>query len=143
MKLVNLSVLDIDSLLELESEFSDGYSLSQLRSAFSSGRFYCLGIKEREKLIGFVCYSIAMEQADIETVFVKAEYRRLGLAKRLIESAQEQMVKQGAIKSFLEVRNSNLPARALYQGLGYTEISVRKKYYPDDEDAVIMAKDLV
>lgn len=142
MKLVNLSILDVDCILQLVGEFNDGYSFNQLKSAFNNGRFFCLGIKDKESLVAFVCYSVAIEQADIETVFVKTDYRRQGLAKKLIINAHLRMLEAGAKKAFLEVRKGNVPARALYQSIGYTEISVRKKYYSDDEDAVVMAKEL-
>jgi len=41
---------------------------------------------------------------------------------------------------FLEVRESNAPARALYGRAGFVSIAVRKKYYGDGEDAVVMVK---
>ena len=46
-----------------------------------------------------------------------------------------------AEKVFLEVRSKNIPARACYKSLGFSEISVRDNYYGDD-DAIIMEKDL-
>jgi ribosomal-protein-alanine N-acetyltransferase len=139
----NLSVLDIDNILNLENGFLDGWNYNQLKSAFDSGRFFVIGMMDNDMLIGFVSFSIAIDQADIETVFVKGDYRRQGIAKALIENAQTQMQEKGVDKIFLEVRETNLPARALYNSLGFSDISVRKKYYPDGENAVIMAKELL
>ena len=48
----------------------------------------------------------------------------------------------GIEKIFLEVRASNTPARNLYIQNGYNEISIRKKYYSDNEDAIVMAKEI-
>lgn len=138
-----LSVLDIESILNLENGFLDGWNYNQLKSAFDSGRFFVIGMIDNDILIGFVSFSIAIDQADIETVFVKGDYRRQGIAKALIESAQNQMQENGVKKVFLEVREGNLPARSLYSSLGFSDISVRKKYYPDGENAVIMAKELL
>lgn len=138
-----LSVLDIESILNLENGFLDGWNYNQLKSAFDSGRFFVIGMIYNDILIGFVSFSIAIDQADIETVFVKGDYRRQGIAKALIESAQNQMQEKGVKKVFLEVREGNLPARSLYSSLGFSDISVRKKYYPDGENAVIMAKELL
>ncbi|MBQ8427157.1 MAG: ribosomal protein S18-alanine N-acetyltransferase [Clostridia bacterium] len=143
MSLVRLSANDIDIILQLESGFCDGWNFSQLKSAFDSGRFFVLGEKDGENLIAFVSYSLAMEQADIETVFVKDEFRRRGIAKTLIERAQADAKSRGVQKVFLEVRENNVPARALYTSLGYEQISVRKGYYSDGENAVIMAKELL
>ena len=49
------------------------------------------------------------------------------------------MREKGAAVCFLEVRSRNVSAIALYEKCGYERISVRKKYYPDD-DAVIMRR---
>ena len=143
MSIVKLSTCDIEKVLSLENGFSDGWNYNQLKTALESGRFFILGKTDNQELIAFVCYSIAMEQADIEIVFVKAERRRKGLAKQLIQNAQADMQAKGVQKAFLEVRETNLSARALYSSLGYQEISVRKGYYPDKENAVIMAKELL
>jgi ribosomal-protein-alanine acetyltransferase len=143
MIIQKLSALDIESILQLESGFNDGWSYNQLKSAFDGGRFSVLGIKDGESLIAFVSYSVAIDQADIETVFVSADYRRKGLAKSLIECAQTQLKDLGVNKIFLEVRENNLPARSLYSSLGYVDISVRKSYYQDGENAVVMAKELL
>lgn len=143
MIIEKLSVLDIESILQLESDFSDGWSYNQLKSAFDGNRFFVLGITENGKLIAFVSYSVAIDQADIETVLVSKQHRRKGLAKTLIESAELELKAIGVQKVFLEVRENNMPARSLYNRLGYLDISTRKSYYFDGENATVMAKELL
>lgn len=143
MKIVNLIQNDIDSILLLESGFKDGWSSNQLKSAFESGRFFAFGVKDGEHLIAFTSYSQAIDQADIETVFVREDYRRKGIAKRLLQMCEEEMKKAGVKKTFLEVRESNALARILYEKLGYKVISTRKNYYLDGENAVVMLKELL
>jgi ribosomal-protein-alanine N-acetyltransferase len=58
------------------------------------------------------------------------------MLKFLIESG----AKKGSRDLFLEVRASNLPARTLYERFGFSPLSVRKKYYADGEDAMILHK---
>ncbi|WP_431272740.1 hypothetical protein [Dankookia sp. P2] len=43
---------------------------------------------------------------------------------------------------FLEVAAGNAAARGLYQGLGFAEVSRRRRYYPDGSDALVMRRDL-
>lgn len=143
MTIEKLSALDVESILQLESDFLDGWSKGQLISAFDSGRFSVLGAKENNQLIGFVSFSITIDSADVETVFVKIEHRRKGIAQNLIDSAIKTLSDLNVKKIFLEVRQSNYPARSLYQKLGFSDISVRKSYYPDGENAVVMAKELL
>ncbi len=73
----------------------------------------------------------------ITTVGVRPQYRRLGLATRLIQACEEAM-QMPAVR--LSVRRSNFGAQHLYAGLGYKHIGVWDKYYEDGEDALIMEK---
>ena len=73
------------------------------------------------------------------SVAVAAEYRRRGIAGKLLEKALEGF--EGDV--FLEVRKSNLPAIALYEKLGFKKIAERKNYYDRPcEDAIIMKAEL-
>lgn len=143
MNLIKLSESDIGVILEVQKGFSDGYSENQIKSAFSSGRFHVFLAQENGENAGFICFSVAMDESDIETVFVKSEFRRRGIAKSLIKKAESFLLDLAVKKVFLEVRENNIPAKSLYQDLGYNKISVRKGYYSDGENATIMAKELL
>ena len=68
--------------------------------------------------------------------------RRQGIAKELLTYALRYMSKEGAVTSFLEVRESNTAAREMYRSFGYEETGRRKRYYKDnDEDAILMTLD--
>lgn len=134
---------DIDTVVKVQRDFSDGWNYNQLKSAFEGGRFHILSAQDDSGYVGFLCYSVAMDESDIETVFVVSEKRRRGIAKLLIESAEKSLLKTGVNKVFLEVRESNAPARALYERLGYNFLSQRKNYYQDGENAVVMVKELL
>ena len=57
-----------------------------------------------------------------------------------MDKVMENSVNTGVERIFLEVRESNSPARNLYSAKGFKEIGIRKKYYRDPvEDAHIMA----
>ena len=97
---------------------------------------------DRGEIVGYGCISCVFDTADLYNIAVAPEYRRTGLGtsilRRLIASAKAR----GVEKMFLEVRPSNTSANRLYQSEGFFEISVRKKYYPDGEDARILVKEL-
>ena len=59
----------------------------------------------------------------------------------LIENAINELKNQDLNKVLLEVRESNLPAKNLYIKHGFEQISIRKKYYSDGENAVILIKE--
>ena len=93
--------------------------------------------------MGLITFSVAVDTADIEGVVVISEQRKKGFGTRLIAFAEDKMKALNVVKSFLEVRESNVPAITLYQKCGYEKISVRKNYYADGENAVVMAKELL
>lgn len=141
-----ITLLSKDNLLEIlalyDGNFDDGWTESQLISAFDSGRFLAFGKREGDSLIALLTISTTQFDADIEGIVVDKAFRNKGYATQLLEFAQAELKNKGIEKIFLEVRKSNIPAKSLYQKKGYKEISVRKKYYSDGEDAVVMAKEI-
>ncbi len=135
---------DADKIVELyNGDFLDGWSQKMLEDAFLTQRFLALGIKIEQKLVGVITSSTTLFDADIESVFVKKEYRKQGLASVLIQGLEKALIDKNIEKIFLEVRTSNLPAQNLYIKNGFNKINVRKSYYSDGEDAVVMAKELI
>jgi ribosomal-protein-alanine N-acetyltransferase len=141
-----IALLSKDNLLEIlalyDGNFDDGWTESQLISAFDSGRFLAFAKRQGQKLIALLTISTTQFDADIEGIVVDKEFRNKGYAIELLDFAENELKNQGIEKIFLEVRKSNIPAKSLYEKIGYKEISVRKKYYNDGEDAVVMAKEI-
>lgn len=76
-------------------------------------------------------------------IYVHPEARGLGLGRALLGAFLAHAIGEyQAEQAFLEVRLSNLEARALYTRLGFREEGRRKRYYSDGEDALVFAKDL-
>ncbi len=143
MKIVDLVCSDVDRIVDLyKDNFADGWNKNMLESAFNSGRFICLGMEEDNKLIGIISCSVTDYDADIEGITIANPFRRNGFAKALLGLLEVKLKQKNIEKVFLEVRESNISAKNLYANAGYKQISVRKKYYSDGEDAVIMAKEL-
>jgi len=93
-------------------------------------------------VVGFCVLALvpAAREAEVRNVAVHPEHRRQGLARLLLRAAIDRARDAGAETVFLEVRESNQAARALYARLGFTETGRRAEYYADPrEDAVLMA----
>jgi ribosomal-protein-alanine N-acetyltransferase len=93
-----------------------------------------------EKLVvGFIVTWLILDEAHIATVAIDPAWRRMGIARRLIDNSLAEAVTYGAVKAFLEVRRGNLAALQLYQDFGFQVVGVRSKYYKDNmEDALLM-----
>lgn len=90
---------------------------------------------------GFIVYRAIADEAEIITIGVAPDARRTGIAAAMLGIVENELHRAGVKKIFLEVAETNAPARALYTNGGYNEIGRRPKYY-DGVDAIMMAKEL-
>lgn len=117
---------------------SDAWSESSFVYAMENDELLSLTAEIDGRVAGYIVVTRIVE-ASIDSIAVAPEYRRQGVAEKLIRAAFEGY--SGDV--FLEVRQSNLAARELYKKLGFEEISVRKNYYEKPtENAIIMKTQL-
>ena len=92
------------------------------------------------KLCGFLCAKAVAGEWGIENVAVSAELLRRGIANELVRELIHRATNDAASAILLEVRESNLPARGLYEKHGFREGGHRRAYYRDPvEDAILYA----
>ena len=145
MKIFPLEQSDFSRLASVKDiDFSDAWNYDMLVSAEKAGNFYGFTIKKDEKseLIAFITFSVSIDTLDIEDVYTFSDYRKKGFAKMLINSVLDYAKQNNKNKIFLEVKKTNEKAISLYQGLGFSIISERKKYYADGETALVMLKEI-
>src|SRR5687768_5537110 len=94
----------------------------------------------RQSTKGFIASRLVADELHINNVAVRHEYRRLGIARMLLETALEEAGRRGARRGFLEVRAGNSPAQALYSMCGFKVTGRRPAYYTEPlEDALVMS----
>lgn len=94
------------------------------------------------RICGVIVVWLVVDEAHIGTIAVHPDYRRQGIATRLLKHSLRSLQMQGARSVYLEVRRSNAAAKALYEQLGFKQSNVRKGYYQNDgEDALILSLD--
>jgi len=125
-------IADLPAIMEIEGlSFSNPWDKNQFEESLNN--FYTA--KEDGEIVGFIGVQLIQDEAHILHMAVDPEFRRQGIAKKMMEFALGFHVK----KWYLEVRASNIAAQKLYESFGFGIISRRKKYYQDnDEDALIM-----
>jgi ribosomal-protein-alanine acetyltransferase len=98
--------------------------------------YECRVAEAEGRVVGFiVCRSAGETEAEVLSLIVHPEMRRRGIAARLLEEA----MRGTRATWYLEVRESNWPARKLYRKYGFEDVSTRQKYYHDNgETAVVM-----
>jgi [ribosomal protein S18]-alanine N-acetyltransferase len=91
---------------------------------------------------GMILGRVAADEAEILTFAVCPAQRRRGAGSALLRAAMERAANLGAVTMFLEVAVTNDAARALYARHGFTEAGVRRHYYTDGTDALILRSTL-
>ena len=129
---------DLEPLQSLYEQ-SDGPSYGFLQGLLDQPhcRAWCL-LKDNQP-VAAIWYQCVAEQAEMVDLRVLASERRQGLGRQLLWASLTALGDVGAVE--LEVRSSNVAARALYESLGFSETGLRPKYYatPDGrEDAILM-----
>jgi len=95
-----------------------------------------------QTLAGYVGSQTVLGETDMMNVAVHPDYRRRGIAERLILALVEALKERKSHWLMLEVRASNEPAINLYEKLGFLEVGRRKNYYRNPrEDALILRKE--
>jgi ribosomal-protein-alanine N-acetyltransferase len=86
---------------------------------------------------------MVVDEMHVMNVATHPRWRRLGVARTLMERALAEARGLGIVRAFLEVRASNAAAQGLYNSLGFEPVGVRRSYYEaGGEDALVMAKAL-
>lgn len=88
---------------------------------------------EEECLVGYLVIAAVLDEAEIHTVLVDQGRRGKGIAKAMFSAAKFELDQQGVKQVFLEVRESNMAARGLYEGFGFKVIGERKGYYKNTD----------
>jgi [ribosomal protein S18]-alanine N-acetyltransferase len=104
-------------------------------------RFVLVAVNESDaaQLDGFVIARWTLDDWEVENVVVARERQRLGIGTKLIQDLLSRAQATGATSVLLEVRESNLAARRLYEKLGFSEEGRRSNYYRDPtEDALLL-----
>ena len=131
---------DVSRVAELEricfrSPWSEQSLAGELKNRIAH---YRVGILQ-ESIQAYAGMWVLYDEAHITNVAVAPEYRRMGYGRALMLEMFRTAILYGAGSMTLEVREGNLGAQALYQGLGFEKSGRRKRYYTDTgEDAFIM-----
>ena len=119
---------------------ADGWSVNSFKSEIAKENGYVLYIAENDKAVALFAGYSAVGEGDITSIATDENYRRMGLAKSLIDEF-EKLLPQDTESIFLEVRESNENAIRLYIKCGFEKISVRRNFYSNPrENAVVMRK---
>jgi ribosomal-protein-alanine N-acetyltransferase len=136
-----IGVLDLEQILEIEqASYRTPWTASDFfrEITYNQLAYYYL-MEAGDRVAGFIGMWLVVDEAHITNVAVSPEFRRQGVAEKLLLFVMELAVQHGARCCILEVRVSNVRALNLYLKHGFRYIGLRKAYYRDNnEDAFLM-----
>ncbi|MBR6069641.1 MAG: ribosomal protein S18-alanine N-acetyltransferase [Ruminococcus sp.] len=121
---------------------AEGWSAESFMSEAEKDNGIVLYITDGDRIAALLSGYTAVGEADITSVAVHPDFRRRGYARALTERFEE-LLPDDTEDIFLEVRESNAGAIALYEKCGFERLSVRKGFYVSPrENAVVMRKSI-
>ena len=143
MTIETMKECHVSQIAELEKLcFHDPWSEKSIASELSNKLSLWLVALEDHRVVGYVGSQTVLGETDMMNIAVHPEYRRQGIANRLILDLIQGLSERGSHSLMLEVRISNEPAISVYHNLGFIEVGIRKNYYRNPkEDALILRKE--
>lgn len=144
MKIIDASVELLDEIAAMEVRaFAVPWSKKTFEGAFGAETVSIFAAMEDDTLLGYACLLVIAPEGELMNIAVDDCYRGRGIGSALMEAVLERASVLGAEDVFLEVRDSNAPARHLYEKHGFEILGRRKKYYQKPvEDAILMKRTL-
>ena len=144
MMIQKMNAAHVPQIAQLEKLcFSDPWSENSIASELNSRLSDWLVVTEGEQVVAYVGSQTVIDSSDMMNIAVHPDFRRRGIAEMLVAALEEQLRQRGSKMLLLEVRDSNVPAIALYEKLGFHQAGLRKNYYRNPkEDARILRKEL-
>ena len=142
MEIRRMISADVSRVAKMEAEcFADPYSYESIDAILCSEGAMCFSaLTDGGELIAYFIGRLIAPEGELYRIAVKESHRGRGVGYRLMDYAVKTSRGKGLEALFLEVRESNLAALALYRAYGFRKIGVRRDYYKSPkEDALVMA----
>ena len=130
---------DLTSIINIEKAVYNKpyWNVAMLKNLFIDSIFETIWVIENgKKIIGFLIEQRCDNEINLLNVAVDRQFQNRGIGKKLINHYLDRI--PGNCSVFLEVNKSNIIARKIYADLNFKNIGMRKNYYYDGEDALIM-----
>lgn len=143
MNIVEMTADHVIQIAQLEREcFSDPWSQNSIASELENPLSYWLVAMAGNVVAGYVGSQTVLGESDMMNLAVHPEFRRQGVAQDLVQALIDGLNQRGSHCLTLEVRESNAPARKLYEKLGFVQVGIRPNYYQHPrEDGLILRKE--
>ncbi len=141
LQLRDMTMTDVDAVTSIEQQVhSHPWTRGMFIDALTHGNICKVYVTGKE-LVGYAVLLAALDEVQLLDISIARAVQRHGLGTKLLAEMLAFAREHEFARMILEVRRSNLAAHALYHKAGFTDIGVRRGYYPAEnnrEDAIVM-----
>ena len=143
MMIIPMNKDHVPQVAALEKQcFCDPWSEDSIASELDNPLSLWLVAEQDGAVCGYVGSQTVLDETDMMNIAVRPDCRRQGIAAVLIVELVARLKERGSHILRLEVRQSNAPAIALYNSMGFTQLGIRRNYYRNPkENALILGKE--
>ncbi len=139
-----MTVADLDAVMAVEAgAYSFPWTRGNFIDSLAAGYLALVLASPQDGIVGYLVAMAGVDEMHLLNLTVAPGWQRRGLARELLDALEAHCRAAGLSMLWLEVRQSNERARALYARRGFAEVGLRRGYYPAPmskrEDAVVMS----
>lgn len=136
---------DLETVSSIEASIYEfPWTIGNFRDSLRAG-YSCWSCRVGRDLAGYAVLMVAASEAHLLNISVAAPWQERGLGHAFLTFMADLARERHCERMLLEVRQSNVRARALYERNGFAEIGMRKEYYParhSRENAIVLERRL-
>lgn len=144
IEISKMDISDLESIKDtLLSDFDDFWNFSTFKNELLNPNSKYIVAKVNNQIVGFAGIWKSVDDIHITNIVTAKKYRNQSIGSKMLLKLIDMAKSEKEIKAItLEVNSNNLAAKNLYEKFGFKIVGLRKKYYNNIDDAIIMTKEL-
>lgn len=130
------------ALLARSSDFCAHWSRAEFEAEIKNDFSRIFTIVKDDILAGFIAFRFCLQDAELTNFAVSPAFYRCGLGSSLLEYGLKKAAEENVLCVTLEVNERNAPAAALYRKFLFKTVNIRKKFYNNTDNALLMLRNL-
>ena len=134
-----MNLQDLENIKDcLLTDFDNFWSYNILKQELENGKSKYFVAKQENEIVGFAGILLIIDQVNIMNIVVKKDKRNFGIGSLILEEIIRYSKIHNATSITLEVNEKNIPAIKLYKKYGFKQVGLRRKYYNNEDNAILM-----